>query len=285
MLISGLQKLTLLDYPGRVACTVFTGGCNFRCPFCHNASLVLPEQMVQDTNEEEVLSFLKKRVGVLDGVAVTGGEPLLHKDIGAFLAKVKALGYSIKLDTNGSFPELLMELVREGLVDRVAMDIKNSPELYAHTVGLDKLDMAPIERSKEFLLTGTVEDYDRTLDLKTGETVRKVVWKAPNGRRYELCFRRFVSMERLHVIGQKLCVRPLDGEALLDIAGGIDGRMTNSGSQHFSEGDKRLFKGRHMQYSQTTGQSKIDFVFNTTFSFAWTARRARSPASSSSTAA
>lgn len=118
------------------------------------------------------------------------------------------------------------------------------------------------------LLTGTVEDYDRTLDLKTGETVRKVVWKAPNGRRYELCFRRFVSMERLHVIGQKLCVRPLDGEALLGIAGGIDGRMTNSGSQHFSEGDKRLFKGRHMQYSQTTGQSKIDFVFNTTFSFA-----------------
>lgn len=118
------------------------------------------------------------------------------------------------------------------------------------------------------LLTGTVEDYDRTLDLKTGETVRKVVWKAPNGRRYELCFRRFVSMDRLHVIGQKLCVRPLDGEALLDIAGGIDGRMTNSGSQHFSEGDKRLFKGRHMQYSQTTGQSKIDFVFNTTFSFA-----------------
>ena len=87
MLISGLQKLTLLDYPGRVACTVFTGGCNFRCPFCHNASLVLPEQMVQDTNEEEVLSFLKKRVGVLDGVAVTGGEPLLHKDIGGFLSK------------------------------------------------------------------------------------------------------------------------------------------------------------------------------------------------------
>lgn len=175
MLISGLQKLTLLDYPGRVACTVFTGGCNFRCPFCHNASLVLPEQMVQDTNEEEVLSFLKKRVGVLDGVAVTGGEPLLHKDIGAFLAKVKALGYSIKLDTNGSFPELLMELVREGLVDRVAMDIKNSPELYAHTVGLDKLDMAPIERSKEFLLTGTVDYEFRTTVVKglhTQESLR-----------------------------------------------------------------------------------------------------------------
>ncbi len=175
MLISGLQKLTLLDYPGRVACTVFTGGCNFRCPFCHNASLVLPEQMVQDTNEEEVLSFLKKRVGVLDGVAITGGEPLLHKDIGGFLSKVKALGYEIKLDTNGSFPELLMELVQDGLVDRVAMDVKNSPELYAHTVGLEKLDMAPIERSKEFLLSGTVDYEFRTTVVKglhTRESLR-----------------------------------------------------------------------------------------------------------------
>ena len=118
------------------------------------------------------------------------------------------------------------------------------------------------------LLTGTVEDYDRSLDLKTGETVRRVLWKAPNGRRYELVFSRFVSMERLHVIGQKLAVRPLDADMRLDIAGGIDGRMTNSGSQHFSEGDKRLYEGRHMQYDQTTGESKIDFIFNTTFSFA-----------------
>ena len=166
MLISGLQKLTLLDYPGRVACTVFTGGCNFRCPFCHNAYLVLPEQLAQDTDEEAVLSFLKKRVGVLDGVAVTGGEPLLHKDIGAFLAKVKALGYSVKLDTNGSFPELLMELVRDGLVDRVAMDIKNSPELYARTAGLEKPDMTAIERSKNFLLEGSVDYEFRTTVVK-----------------------------------------------------------------------------------------------------------------------
>ena len=92
MLISGLQKLTLLDYPGLVACTVFTGGCNFRCPFCHNAPLVLPEELAHDTDEEQVLSFLKKRVGVLDGVAITGGEPLLHSDIGAFLEKVRTLG-------------------------------------------------------------------------------------------------------------------------------------------------------------------------------------------------
>ena len=127
------------------------------------------------------------------------------------------------------------------------------------------------------LLTGTVEDYDRSLNLKTGETVRRVVWKAPNGRRYELVFSRFVSMERLHVIGQKLSVRPLDGDAQLDISGGINGQMTNSGSQHFSEGDKRLFEGRHMQYTQTTGQSKIDFIFNTTFSFAMDGEKREEP--------
>ena len=136
MLISGLQKLTLLDYPGQVACTVFTGGCNFRCPFCHNAPLVLPEQLAHDSSEQAVLDFLKKRVGVLDGVAITGGEPLLHRDIPAFLEKVRALGYKIKLDTNGSFPERLEEIVRAGLVDRVAMDIKNAPELYSAAVGV-----------------------------------------------------------------------------------------------------------------------------------------------------
>lgn len=166
MLISGLQKLTLLDYPGRVACTVFTGGCNFRCPFCHNAPLVLPEQLAQDTDEEQVLSFLKKRVGVLDGVAITGGEPLLHKDIGDFLAKVKALGYQIKLDTNGSFPELLMELVKAGLVDRVAMDIKNAPACYGETAGVAGLDLAAIERAKDFLLSGAVDYEFRTTVVK-----------------------------------------------------------------------------------------------------------------------
>lgn len=189
MLLSGLQKLTLLDYPGRVACTVFTGGCDFRCPFCHNAPLVLPEQLAQDTDEEQVLSFLKKRVGVLDGVAVTGGEPLLHKDIGSFLARVKALGYSVKLDTNGSFPELLMELVKEGLVDRVAMDIKNSPELYASTVGLEKLDMGPIERTKDFLLSGSVDYEFRTTVVKglhTQESLREAARWIQGAKEYYL---------------------------------------------------------------------------------------------------
>ena len=165
--ISGLQKLTLLDYPGHVACTVFTGGCNFRCPFCHNAPLVLPERLAGDENgEETVLACLKKRQGILDGVAVTGGEPLLHKDIDGFLRKVKELGYAVKLDTNGSFPERLMALVEEGLVDRVAVDIKNSPALYAKTVGVPGFDLAPVERSKNFLLSGKVEYEFRTTVVK-----------------------------------------------------------------------------------------------------------------------
>ncbi len=178
MLISGLQKLTLLDYPGKVACTVFTGGCNFRCPFCHNAPLVLPDRLVRDSGEEQVLSFLKKRRGVLDGVAVTGGEPLLHSDIGAFLEKVHELGYKIKLDTNGSFPDRLIALVRAGLVDRVAMDIKNSPALYGATVGVQDLDLRPVERSKDFLLQGTVDYEFRTTAVKGLHTAESITQAA-----------------------------------------------------------------------------------------------------------
>ena len=166
MLISGLQKLTLLDYPGKVACTVFTGGCNFRCPFCHNASLVLPQRLTQDITEEEVLAFLKKRSGMLDGVAVTGGEPLLHADIAPFLRKVRDLGYKIKLDTNGSFPDRLEQLIREGLVDRVAMDIKNSPAQYAVTAGIAGFDITPIMKSRDLLLSGVVEAEFRTTVVK-----------------------------------------------------------------------------------------------------------------------
>lgn len=165
MLISGLQKLTLLDYPGRVACTVFTGGCNFRCPFCHNAPLVMPERLARDSSEEAVLAFLNKRRGVLDGVAVTGGEPLLHKDIGAFLEKVKALGFAVKLDTNGSFPDRLRAIVSAGLVDRVAMDVKNAPALYEKTAGA-AVDLAAIERSRDFLLSGSVDYEFRTTVVK-----------------------------------------------------------------------------------------------------------------------
>ena len=174
MLIAGLQKLTLLDYPGHVACTVFTGGCNMRCPFCHNASLVLPEKLCAQYSEEDILSFLKKRQGVLEGVAITGGEPLLHKDIGAFLEKILSLGYKIKLDTNGSFPQHLVEIVKAGLVDRIAMDIKNSPALYAKTVGVENFDMTGVEESRSFLLEGHVEYEFRTTVVKGLHTVESI---------------------------------------------------------------------------------------------------------------
>jgi len=156
----------LLDYPGRVACTVFTGGCNFRCPFCHNASLVVPAQLDPEDRSEQVLSFLKKRVGLLDGVAVTGGEPLMHKALPGFLRRVRDMGYSIKLDTNGSFPDRLEEILGLGLVDRVAMDIKNSPAMYAKTVGLESLDLKPLERSIELLVGGGIDYEFRTTVVK-----------------------------------------------------------------------------------------------------------------------
>ena len=143
MRISGLQKLTLLDYPGKVACTIFTGGCNFRCPFCHNAGLVLPEEMPDDMAEEEILRFLKTRQGVLDGVAITGGEPLLYDGTLDLLRKIRELGFSIKLDSNGSFPERLRRVVDEKLADRIAMDIKNDPTLYGETAGVPGLDLDP----------------------------------------------------------------------------------------------------------------------------------------------
>ncbi len=166
MLVSGLQKLTLLDYPGKVACTVFTGGCNFRCPFCHNSALVLPDQLAHDSSAEQVLAFLRKRVGVLDGVAVTGGEPLLHPDIADFLKEIKAMGFLVKLDTNGSFPDRLIGIVEAGLADRVAMDVKNAPALYAKTVGLECFDLKSVTKSKDFLLEGRVDYEFRTTVVK-----------------------------------------------------------------------------------------------------------------------
>ena len=190
MLISGLQKLTLLDYPGKVACTVFTGGCNLRCPFCHNAPLVLPERLQNDPDgEETVLAFLRKRRGILDGVAVTGGEPLLQKDIAAFLRKVKDLGFLVKLDTNGSFPDRLEELLAEGLVDRVAMDIKNGPDRYAETVGVPGLNLSPFARTKTLLLEGRVDYEFRTTvvrGLHTAESLREAARWIAGAKEYYL---------------------------------------------------------------------------------------------------
>jgi len=151
MIIKGLQKTTLLDFPGKVACTVFTGGCNFRCPFCHNASLVLHAGEVDEIPEDEFFSYISKRKGILDGVCITGGEPLLSHGIENFIRKIKSLGLAVKLDTNGTFPEKLEALLDEGLLDYVAMDIKNSKEKYALTAGVDKYPKA-IEKSIELIM-------------------------------------------------------------------------------------------------------------------------------------
>ena len=189
MFISGLQKLTLLDYPGRVACTVFTAGCNFRCPFCHNASLVLPERLSEDVNEGAVLKFLERRRGVLDGVAVTGGEPLLHRELPAFLERVKAMGYLVKLDTNGSFPDRLKQVVKAGLVDRVAMDIKNAPESYGMTVGCEGFNIRAVDESRAYLLSGAVEYEFRTTAVKglhTEESISAAAKWIAGAREYYL---------------------------------------------------------------------------------------------------
>ena len=161
MIIDGFQKLTLLDFPEKMACTVFTHGCNLRCPFCHNASLVDGREK-EHIAEQEILDFLEKRKGLLDGVAITGGEPLLQKDIRQFIEAVREKGFLVKLDTNGFYPDKLAELLSAGLVDYVAIDIKNSPSKYALTAGLDTLDLAPLERSIELLKTSGVDYEFRT---------------------------------------------------------------------------------------------------------------------------
>jgi pyruvate formate lyase activating enzyme len=152
MQICGLNKTTLLDYPGKVAATLFLGGCNFRCPFCQNGSLVLHPEGEPSIPVEEVLTFLKKRQGILEGVCVTGGEPTLYSDLPDLLAKIKALGYPVKLDTNGSRPDVVKALVSEGLIDMVAMDIKSSPTRYPALCGLANPDLDAISKTVEFLL-------------------------------------------------------------------------------------------------------------------------------------
>jgi len=169
MKIEALQKLTLLDYPGKMAATVFTYGCNLRCPFCHNALLVT-EESDGGISADEVLSFLAKRKGMLEGVCVTGGEPLLQPDIEDFLKALKDMGYSVKLYTNGTFPKKLKDLVRKGLVDYVAMDIKNCREKYALTSGKPMVDLSAIDESIKFLLSGEVEAEFRTTVVKNFHT-------------------------------------------------------------------------------------------------------------------
>ncbi|MBQ1848313.1 MAG: anaerobic ribonucleoside-triphosphate reductase activating protein [Clostridia bacterium] len=163
MKIYGLQKLSLVDYPGKTAAVLFTGGCNFRCPFCHNFGLV--SSPGEPLDEEEVFSYLKKRKGLLDAVVITGGEPLIHPDIAGLIKKVRDVGYPVKLDTNGTFPVRLAELISEGLIDYVAMDIKNCEEKYFLTAGCD-VDLDAVRKSVMLLMSGSVDFEFRTTAVK-----------------------------------------------------------------------------------------------------------------------
>lgn len=204
MRIQGLQKTTLLDYPEKVACTVFTAGCNFRCPFCHNASLVVDIPRETEITEETFFRFLKKRQGILDGVCVTGGEPLLQPGIEEFIRKIKELGFAVKLDTNGSFPEKLKCLVEEQLVDYVAMDIKNSLDAYDMTTGTDGRFLKAIEESVAFLKEGYVPYEFRTTvtkDFHTKEQFEKIGQWIQGAEKYFL--QSFVDSGDL--IDSKIC--------------------------------------------------------------------------------
>ncbi len=156
MVIQGLKKFSLLDYPGKMACTLFAAGCNFRCPYCYNKSLVIDTHENRDIPLEDIYGYLKKYYGILDGICLTGGEPLIQRGIEEFLARIKEIGYEVRLETNGSLPDKLKKLVTEGLVDYVAMDIKNSRGSYGRTVGIEGYDVGKVQKSVEYLLGGAV---------------------------------------------------------------------------------------------------------------------------------
>jgi pyruvate formate lyase activating enzyme len=190
MNVQGYQKMTLLDYPGRVACTVFTGGCNLRCPFCHNAGLVQSPTAYQSA-EGDVLDYLAKRRGLLDGVCVTGGEPLLQQELAEFLERVRGMGFSVKLDTNGTLPDRLEEILSRGLVDYVAMDVKSSPQGYAAAVGCE-CDVGAIERSMRLIRESGLSYEFRTTAVKGIHTVDDFsaigAWLDPRDPYFIQCF-------------------------------------------------------------------------------------------------
>lgn len=205
-MIAGLQKLTLLDFPGKVACTVFLAGCNYRCPFCHNAELFSgkPEELM---TEEAFFSFLQSRKGLLEGVCVSGGEPTLTPGLEGFLQKIKDMGFAVKLDTNGSRPDILKRLVAKGLVDYVAMDVKSSPTGYAAATGI-AADLLPIEESLRFLIDGNLPYELRTTlvaQLHNTETVREMgQWLSslvPGKKPRQLFLQSFVDRDTVRFSG------------------------------------------------------------------------------------
>lgn len=175
MEIHGFQKTTLLDYPGHLACTIFLGGCNFRCPFCHNASLVLSPSTQPTISSEEVFKTLKKRIGILEGVCITGGEPTLYPGLIPFIEQIKELGFLVKLDTNGNNPHVIKELVGKGYVDYIAMDIKNSRAKYGISNGIPMFDTTRVEESVAYLLTAPVNYEFRTTITAEHHTLEDMI--------------------------------------------------------------------------------------------------------------
>ena len=166
MLILGLQKTTLLDYPGKVASTIFTGGCNFKCPYCHNSELVMPPADAMAYSMDEIFDHLNKKKKVLDGVCITGGEPTLHRDLPEFIKQIKDMGLLVKLDTNGTNPDMVQSLIDNRLIDYVAMDIKHSKEKYNSIACMHNFDIGPIDSSVKLLMKGDIDYEFRTTIMK-----------------------------------------------------------------------------------------------------------------------
>lgn len=162
----GLNKLSLVDYPGHMSAILFTGHCNFRCPFCHNSSLVLDPDSQPVIDNDEIISFLKKRKNMLDGVVITGGEPTIHEDLLPFIRRVRELGYLVKLDTNGALPSRLGKLIESGCIDYIAMDIKNTLDAYPVTIGLKDFDTSVIETSVRMIKESGIDYEFRTTVVK-----------------------------------------------------------------------------------------------------------------------
>ena len=189
MEFGGIQKVTLLDYPDKTACTLFTNGCNFNCPYCQNSSLIDPAGSEQTQSTSEVISFLKTRQGLLDGICISGGEPLMQNDLDTFIEEVKELGFLVKLDTNGSYPKKLEKLIKSGAIDYIALDIKNTPEKYALTIGMPEYDVVQVEESMDLLRSGTIPYEFRTTvvrEFHTGDDLLSIAKWISEAEKYFL---------------------------------------------------------------------------------------------------
>jgi len=188
MRIAGLQKLTLIDYPKKIACTIFTLGCNFRCGFCHNPELVLPDNTIKEISEEEIFDFLKKRKKYLDGICITGGEPTIHKDLPDFIKKVKEIGLLVKLDTNGTNPDMIKKLINEKLVDYISMDIKTGFSKYPKLTNVN-IDINKIEQTIQIIKEGNI-DYEFRTTVIPGfydkEDMEEIKHKLKGAKKYYL---------------------------------------------------------------------------------------------------